>query len=179
VELAVDVDLLDAPTTRRIGKPGLDLRSDIPDPGVAGKRQRPLPDQLHPGIGLRVVGGGDHRAAVQFPRSDQVIEHLRRHHSGVQDLGSLGGQSLGDAAGNLRGLEPHVAPQADPELGRLLAGESGQHPGEAATDELRDVAVDLGAVQAADVVGLEDSRGDGAGAAGGLGQAEKPPLRAS
>ncbi len=69
---------------RRRAQPGFDLGPDFADPGVAGERQRALAHQLHAGVGLRVVGGGDHRAAVELARADQVVEHLGRDHAGVE-----------------------------------------------------------------------------------------------
>ena len=65
----------------RLAEPGFDLGLDVADPGVAGERQRALADQLHPGVGLGVVRGGDHRAAVELARADQVVEHLGRDHA--------------------------------------------------------------------------------------------------
>ena len=56
----------------------------------------------------------------------------------------------------LRRGQAHVAPEAEAQLARRLAGELGEHARERAADLLGDVAVDLLAVEAADVVGLED-----------------------
>ena len=63
------------------------------------------------------------------------------------------------AGGELGGGQAHVATEADAQLARRLAREIRQHAGEGAPDGLGDVAVDLLAVEAADVVGLEDLGG--------------------
>ena len=47
-------------------------------------------------------------------------------------------------------------PEPEPQLGRRLVLELGDHPHERAADLLRGVGVDVAAVQPADVVGLED-----------------------
>ena len=68
---------------RRRGRASIS-RAHVADPGVAGERQRALAHQLDAGVGLRVVGGGDHRAAVELARADQVVEHLGADHAGVE-----------------------------------------------------------------------------------------------
>jgi hypothetical protein len=102
------------------------------------------------------VRGGDHRAAVQLARADQVVAHLRRDLPGVDHGGALLDQPLADAGGHLRAAEAHVAAQPDSQLGDVLAPESRQHPGEGAADQMGGLGVELLAVDAADVVGLED-----------------------
>ena len=78
-------------------RPASISRLDVADPGVAGERQRPLADQLDPGVGLRVVRGGDHRAAVELARADQVVEHLGRDHAGVEHRRALEDQAVAHA----------------------------------------------------------------------------------
>ena len=56
------------PTRRRAASPRSPSRTRSrisPMPGIAGERQRALADELDPGVGLRVVRGGDHRPAVE------------------------------------------------------------------------------------------------------------------
>jgi hypothetical protein len=156
LELLPDVDLLGRAAAGRLAEAGFDLRPDVADPGVAGERQRPLADQLHPGVGLRVVGGGDHRAAVELARADQVVEHLGGDLPGFEHLCALGDQALAHRPRHRRCGQSHVAPQPDPQLARLLAAESSQDPGEGPADRQRRRLVHLLAVEAADVVGLED-----------------------
>ena len=79
--LVPDVDLLEGAAAGRVAEAGFDLAPHVADPGVAGERQRALADQLDAGVGLRVVRGGDHRAAVELARADQVVEHLGRDHA--------------------------------------------------------------------------------------------------
>ena len=155
-ELVPDVDLLEGAAAGRVPKAGLDLLPDVADPGVAGERQRALADQLHPGVGLRVVRSGDHRAAVQLARADQVVEHLGRDHPGVEHGRALEDQPVAQLRRHRRCGQSHVAAEPDPQLARLLAAQSRQHPGEGAADRVRGRLVHLLAVQPADVVGLED-----------------------
>jgi len=76
---------------------------------------------------------------------------------------ALGEQALPVACRKLGRREAHVAPHAHSQLAHLLAGETGQDVCEGPRDALGDLAVDLLAVDAADVVGLEDRRIDGHG----------------
>ena len=135
--LVPDVDLLERAAARRLAEPSLDLGLDFADPGVAGERQRPLADQLHPGVGLRVVRGGDHRAAVELARADQVVEHLGGDHAGVEHRRALEDHPVAQLRRHLRRGQPHVAAEADPQLAGLLAAQPRQHPGEGAADRVR------------------------------------------
>ena len=112
-------------------------RLDVADPGVAGERQRPLADQLDAGVGLRVVRGGDHRAAVELARADQVVEHLGRDHAGVEHGRALDDQPVAQLRRHRRRGQPHVAAEPDPQLARLLAAQPRQHAGEGAADRVR------------------------------------------
>ena len=110
---------------------------DVADAGVAGERQRPLADQLDAGVGLGVVRGGDHGAAVEPARADQVVEHLRRDHAGVEHGGALEDQAVAQLRRHRRRGQPHVAAEPDPQLAGLLAAQPRQHPGEGAADRVR------------------------------------------
>ena len=100
--------------------------------------------------------GGAHQPAVEIARADQPIDHLGPDHPGVDDVRALGHQSGAVAQRQLRRGQAHVAPEADLQLVRGLAGEIGERARQAATDRLGGVAVDVVAIEAADVVGLED-----------------------
>ncbi len=56
------------------GKARGDQPLHVADAGVPGEGEGALAEQLDPGVGLRVVGGGDHRAAVELARADQEVE---------------------------------------------------------------------------------------------------------
>ena len=142
----------------RVAEAGLDLAPDVADPGVAGERQRALADQLHAGVGLRVVRGGDHRAAVELARADQVVEHLGRDHARVEHGRALEDQPVAQLRRHRRRGQPHVAAEPDPQLARLLAAQPAEHAGEGAADRVRGGLVHLLAVEAADVIRLEDPR---------------------
>jgi hypothetical protein len=168
-ELAVDVDRLHAPRRAfRLPEPFRDQRPDVADARVARERQRALAHQLRPGVRLRVVRGGAHQPAVELARADEEVEHLGPDHPGVDHVRSLGHHPVAVARGELRRGQPHVAPEADPELADRPAVQPAENPRERAADLLGDVAVDLLAVEAADVVGLEDLR-RGGGRHGGRG----------
>jgi hypothetical protein len=70
------------------------------------------------------------------------------------------------AGAQLGRRQAHVAAQPDPQLARRLAGQAGEHAHERAPDLLGAVGVELIAVEAADVVGLEDLGDDCHGRAG-------------
>ena len=128
-ELLPDVDLLEGTAARGVAEAGLDLRPDVADPGVAGERQRPLADQLDAGVGLRIVGGGDHRAAVELAGADQVVEHLGRDHAGVEHRRPLEDHPVAQLGGHRRRGQPHVAPEPDPQLGRPACRAAAPAPG--------------------------------------------------
>ena len=157
LEVGVDVDVLVAAAAGGVAEPVLDVRADLVQAAVAGQRDAAALDHLRARVGLRVVRGGAHQAAVELARADEPIEHLGADHAGVDDVRALGDQPVAVAAGELRRGQAHVAPEADAQLVRRLAGEIRERAGEAAPDGLGGVAVDIVAVDAADVVGLEDA----------------------
>ena len=147
-ELAGDVDLLAVAAARRVAESGEDQIADGRDPGVSGECERSLANELHAGVGLRVVRCGDHRAAVELPLADHEIEHLGADHPGIDHVGALGDQALAEPARHLRCLQAHVAADSDAEVAVRLAAEVGEHPGERPAEEVGGVAVHLLAVGA-------------------------------
>jgi hypothetical protein len=107
------------------------------------------------------VRGRAHQAAVELARAHEEVEHLGPDHPGVEHARALGDHAVAVAGGQLGRGQPHVAPEPDPQLAHRPAAHRRQHAGEGAPDPLGDVAIDLLAVQAADVVGLEDRVRDG------------------
>ena len=72
------------PPPGRVWQARLDLRPDVLDPGVTRERQGTLAlNSFTPGVCLRVVRGGDHRAAVELARPDQEVAHLGGDLAGV------------------------------------------------------------------------------------------------
>src|SRR5581483_11075363 len=110
-----------------------------------------LPHELHARVGLGVVRGGAHRAAVEPVVADEEVEHLGGDHPGVDHGRALGGDAVPVAAGHLGGRQAHVAPEADAQLGGGLVGQVGEDAHERAADQLGDVAVHVVRVDAADV----------------------------
>ena len=156
-----DVDRLGA--ARRAGgrrEAGGHERPDLPDAGVARQRQRALAHELRARVGLRVVRRRAHQSAVERLRADEEIQHLRADHSGVEHVRALRDHAVAIPAGELGSGQAHVAPEPDPQRARLLPAQAGEHAHEGAPDELGDVAVDLLAVEPADVIGLEDLERD-------------------
>ncbi len=100
--------------------------------------------------------GGAHEPAIQLARPDEEVEHLAADLPRVDDRRALRDHPGAVAGGELGRREAHVAAEADAQLGGGLAGELGENEREPAPDGFGDVAVDLLAVEAADVVGLED-----------------------
>jgi hypothetical protein len=148
-----------------LGRPGLpvglaesrlDRAADVVDALVAAERERPRAHELCAGVGLRVVRRGAHQAAIEVARADEEVEHLGAHHPGIEDVRALGDHPGAIATAQLGRGQAHVAAQADAQLAGRFAGQAGEHAHEGAADLLGPLAVELVAVQAADVVGLED-----------------------
>ena len=161
LEVRADVDVLRRPAAGRIGHALLHHPADVLDARVAGQGDRTLAHQLRARVGGGVVRGGAHEPAVEAPGADEEVQHLGPDLADVQHVGALGLHAGAVAGGEGGRGEAHVAAEAEPQLGDGLAGEVRDHAREAATDLLGDVLVDLLAVQAADVVGLEDLAGNG------------------
>ena len=156
LEVLSDVDLLDRPAAGRLAEAGLDLGPDVPDAGVARQRDRASPDELGAGVALGVVRGGAHQPAVELARADQVVEHLGRDLAGVEHGRALAAHALAVGGRELGRAQAHVVAESEPQLGGGLVLELGDHAGEGPADHHGAVGVDLLAVEAADVVGLED-----------------------
>ena len=125
---------------------------ELGDAGVAAQRQRALPDQLHAVVLRRVVRGGDHGAAVQPPRGDAEVQHLRGHEAEVDGRGAGRGGAGGEGLEQPGGRGARVHARAEPGRAQLLR--------QGAADALGGGLVELLRVQPADVVGLEDAVGD-------------------
>ena len=158
LELRVDVRLAQrtAPLAGRPGLAALDQLADVVDARVARQGQRALAYELRAGVWLRVVRGGAHQPAVEAARSDEPVEHLAADLADVDYLDADRQQALAVVPRELWRAQAHVASKADAKLADVLARESRQHDCEGASDQLGEIAVDLIAVQATDVIGLED-----------------------
>ncbi len=167
LELLVQLDLLERAARGRLAAArlrvrrelGFDLAADVLDARVAGQRDRPLAHQLGAGVGLGVVRGGAHQPAVQLARADQEVQHLAAHLARVDHVRARRQQPLAVARRELRRAQAHVAPEPHAQPRDRLARERAEHVREGPPDPLGEVAVDLLAVQPADVVRLEDVGG--------------------
>ena len=126
LEVRVDVDLLVGAAARGFAEAVLDVGADLLQAAVAGQRDAAALDHLRARVGLRVVAGGAHQAAVEVARADEPVEHLGADQPGVDDVRALGDHAVAVARGELGRRQAHVAPQADPQLARRLAGEVGE-----------------------------------------------------
>jgi transcriptional/translational regulatory protein YebC/TACO1 len=105
------------------------------------------------------------RPPSSFRGADEEVEHLGTDHPGVEHVRALGHHARPVARGQLGRAEAHVAAQAHTQVPGRLARKLRQDADEGAADLLGHVAVDLLAVEAPHVVGLEDLGGDGHGGA--------------
>ena len=96
VELRVEVDLLDRAFAEGLGQTGFDHAADVLDAAVAGQRDRALAHELCAGVGLRVVRGRAHQAAVERrasrrgSRASRCQPGLRRARSRPRPAGRRG-----------------------------------------------------------------------------------------
>ena len=159
LELVHDRDLLHRAAAGGIAEAGVDPVPNVGDPGVARQRERAAPDELRPGVTLGVVRGGAHQAAVEVMRADQEVQHLGRDLAGVEHGRRPRCRSRPDrpsaSSGAVRRMSRPRPSRSSP-VG--LPSSVGDHARERAADRDRRVAVDLVAVDAPDVVRLEDRR---------------------
>src|SRR5581483_3242422 len=131
--------------------------ADLADAGVARQRDRPALDHLRARVGLGVVRGGAHQPASEVARADREIEHLGAHLADVEHGGALVADALDVAGRHLGRGEPHVAADRQLELGGRGALHVRDHARERSAHAVGHVLVQLVAVEAAYVVGLEDA----------------------
>ncbi len=123
-------------------------RPNVEQARVAADRQCAAPHDLHPGVLLGVVRGGDHDAAVQAELADGVVEHLGSHHPDVDDVCSGLGCAAHDRLRHRRRRQAHVPADCDLPWLELL---------DVATADLVGAGlVELVGIDPADVVRLED-----------------------
>uniref|UniRef100_A0A6J6A357 Unannotated protein n=1 Tax=freshwater metagenome TaxID=449393 RepID=A0A6J6A357_9ZZZZ len=99
---------------------------------------------------------GAHEAAVELAAADEPVEHLAANLADVDHVRALRKHADQVALRQLRGLQPHVMPKADPKVLSVAPGQVAEHADKRPPDLFSEVAVDLLAVQTADVVGLEN-----------------------
>ena len=150
----VEVELLQGPAGS--DGPGVGLSAhalDVRDAVGAGDRSRTTRAQLHAVVLPGVVTGGHAEPAVHILGPDGEVRHRRRGKADADDIRPRVSHPLDDRLCDLGGMHPHV-PADEQALGAEKAGKR-------MTDPAGDVGVELGGVDAADVVGLEDSHGGG------------------
>ena len=129
VELVVDLDLLDAAAARLVAHAALHERLDVADALVAGERDRAAAHELRAGVGLGVVRGGAHQAAVEVARADEEIQHLGADLAGVEHVRALGGHALGVGGRHLGRGQAHVAAEAEPAARPSACPRAARSPG--------------------------------------------------
>ncbi len=145
-----DVVRLDRPRPRCRRRRLRGAVADLEKPGLAADRQRPAPHDLQPGVLLRVVRGGDHDPAVQRELPDGEVDHLGPDEPEVEDVRAGRRGSLHHRCRHRRGRDAHVAADGDPFRLEVLDVRTADRPCA--------VLVELGGVDPADVVCLEDLR---------------------
>jgi hypothetical protein len=134
---------------RRRQPVGGDHVADVADAGIAAERGGAFPDHLDAVVLLRVVRGGDLRAALEVVLDDRVIQHVGAEHAVVDHVRPLLARALDERRGQCGRRRAHVTRDADLRCVQVCD--------ESAPDLPRHLLVDLVGVQAADVVGLEDA----------------------
>src|SRR5215471_18423967 len=124
--------------------------SDVQEAGVAADGQRALADDLHARVLLRIVRRGDRDPAVEPELTDREVDHLRPDQPEIEHVRALGDRPACHGLDHGRRRGAHVVADRDPVRLEDL------HEGTA--DRLRTPLVELGRVDPADVVGLEDLR---------------------
>ena len=112
-------------TVPRVARPVRDCPSKravahVEQARIAADRHGARAHDLHPGVLLRVVRGGDHDPAVEAERADREVDHLRPDEPDVDHVGARLGRALDQRRRHRRRGEPRVAPDGDPLRGELL-----------------------------------------------------------
>ena len=128
----------------------LDEHLDVRDAGVAADRDRLRLAELEAVPFARIVRRRDHHAAVRAEESVGVVGHRSGAEADVDHVRALFRDAAGEAFEQRGGVRTHVASHDD----LLRAGEDD----ECAPDLFCEIGVDLLRVNAADVVGFENSR---------------------
>ena len=147
-EAGPDVERRDLAALRDRAEAGLGARAHVLEARVATDGQRSGADDLHARVLLRVVRGGDADPAVEPELADRVVDHLGADHPEVADVGAAVRGALHHGGGHRRRGDAHVA--ADGDRAGLEVLDVG------APDRVAALLVQLRAVEAANVVRLED-----------------------
>ena len=143
-----DVVRLDAAAGARL-RAARDLQgavSDIEQARCSADRQRAAADDLHAGVVLRIVGGGNGDATVELQIADREIEHLGADEAKLEDVGSSVRGPVAHRCGHRGARHAHVVSDRDL-LGLELLDEG-------AADRIGALLVELRGVDATDVVCL-------------------------
>ena len=120
---------------------------------VAGEREGSRRHHLHPGVLGRVMACRNHRAGVVAALVHREVHHLGCSEPQRGDVCACRQGTTDECCGHRGGREAYVVTHRH----ACSAGDGDECP----ADALRTILVELGAVQAADVVGLEDLRDEG------------------
>ena len=148
-EAGPDVERRDLAALRDRAESGLGAHAHVLEARVAADGQRPGPDDLHARVLLRIVRRGDADPAVEPELADRVVDHLGADHPEVADVGATVRGALHHGGCHRRRGDAHVAADGDrvgPEVLHVRA-----------SDRVPTLLVELRAVEAANVVRLEDA----------------------
>ena len=129
-------------------KPAWATDAHVLEAGVAADGQGAGADDLHARVLLRVVRRGDADAAVEPELADGVVDHLGADHPEVADVRAAVCGAFHHGGGHRRRRDAHVTTDGD------RTGLEVLHVG--AADGVTALLVQLRAVEAANVVRLED-----------------------
>ena len=123
-------------------------RLDLGEPGVDADRAGAREAELDAVVLSRVVRGGEHRARG-VERAGGEVHQVGRGQPEVDDVDALLEHAVGERVDQLRAGRAHVAADEHP-IG------ASTEAGEADTERVRDLGVELIGHRAPDVVGLDD-----------------------
>jgi len=163
LEFLIDVDFLQRAERGRAPiaiETLLDRAADVLDALIPRQRDRSLAHELRTCVGLRIVRGGAHQPPVELAGADEEIQHLGTDLAGIEHTHPLHQKPLAIARRELGSGQAHVATEAHTQLGRRLARQFRQHARKRASNLYGRLTVDLLAIEATDVIRLEDARVD-------------------
>ena len=133
---------------RRRNRVAGDHVADIGDARIAAERMVAAADHLAAVVLLRIVRRGNLRAAVEVVGRDGVVDHVGRDHPVVDHVGALLARA-GDEGGREAGDDSRMSRPTPMRFAVEIRDER-------AANLMKDLLVELGRIQTANVVGFEN-----------------------